>query len=212
MKITKFVHSCLLIEMPEPINRTALFDPGMMSAGALVVDKLEYLDDIIITHLHGDHFAPDLVAELVKKFPKVRITAPAEVVKHLSALGISSSDLPSDGIEIFTAPHEDVSPLFPDSQNIGVHYLNLLTDPGDSHTFQETKPVLVLPVTAPWGDVVRAAQLGLRLKPKYIIPVHDWHWSDDARTSTYDQLEGVFAKENIQFMKPETGVAFVLDV
>lgn len=43
MKITKFVHSCLLIEMPEPVNRTVLFDPGSFSEDALNIDKLEHL-------------------------------------------------------------------------------------------------------------------------------------------------------------------------
>ena len=62
MKITKFVHSCLLVEMPAPISRTALFDPGVWST--VDVNKLEYLDDIIITHEHGDHFDPELVKKL----------------------------------------------------------------------------------------------------------------------------------------------------
>ena len=64
MKVTKFVHSCLLVEMPAPINRTALFDPGAMSVDALEVDSLEYLDDIIITHEHGDHFHLPLIKQL----------------------------------------------------------------------------------------------------------------------------------------------------
>ena len=47
MKITKFKHSCLMVEMPE---RTALFDPGVFSAEMLQAHTFEFLDDIIITH------------------------------------------------------------------------------------------------------------------------------------------------------------------
>ncbi len=212
MKITKFVHSCLLVEMPEPVSRTALFDPGAMSEGALNVDALEFLDDIIITHGHGDHFHLPLVQKLVAKFPQVRITATPEVVEQLAAAGITASSEATAGITFFDAPHEDVSPIYPQPQNIGVHYLDLLTDPGDSHSFTESKAVLALPVTGPWGGMIKAAQLALKLQPQYIIPIHDWHWSDDARNSSYDSLEKLFDEHDITFIKAETGTAYVIDL
>lgn len=212
MKITKFVHSCLLVEMPDPVNRTALFDPGVMSEEALDVEALEFLDDIIITHEHSDHFSMDLVKKLVAKFPNVRITGTKPIVEALVQEGIAATSEPSKGIVFFEAPHEDVQPMFPHPENIGVHYLDLLTDPGDSHTFNESKTVLALPVQAPWGSTINAVKLALELKPKYIIPIHDWHWTDQARTGTYSNLERAFAKEGITFCKMETGKPVVLDV
>ncbi len=211
MKITKFVHSCLLVEMPAPTNRTALFDPGSMSTEAFDVDTLEYLDDIIITHAHPDHFDMSFIKALVAKFPVVRITAPHEVVEQLAGEGISASDTPSEGISFFDAPHENVEPMFPIPEEIGVHYLDLLSDPGDSHSFNESKQILALPITAPWGSTVKAVQLAIDLGPKHIIPIHDWHWSDDARTSTYDSLEKLFAEHDITFHKMETGQPIVID-
>ena len=213
MKITKFVHSCLLVEMPAPVNRTALFDPGSMSESALSVDSLEFLDDIIITHSHGDHLSMPLLKQLVAKFPDVRITTTQEVVDLLAHEGIHAQTDPPEGLVLFDAPHESVEPVFPTPQAIGVHYLDRLSDPGDSHHFSETKAILALPVTAPWGGMIAAVQLALELKPKYIIPIHDWHWSETARHSSYDRLEEIFAeKGNITFIKAETGVPFVLDV
>jgi L-ascorbate metabolism protein UlaG (beta-lactamase superfamily) len=212
LKITKFVHSCLLVEMPEPTNRTALFNPGMMSAEALDVDKLEHLDDIIITHSHGDHFSPELVAKLVQKFPKVRITSTPEVVAALAEKGIQATDQSSDGIELFESAHENVTPLYPQPQHTGVHYLGLLTDPGDNHHFGETKTVLAMPMTAPWGSMIAAVNLSLKLKPKYIIPIHDWHWKDVALAGTYHDIENILAAQNITFIQPKTGVPFLLDV
>lgn len=212
MKITKFVHSCLLVEMPEPVNRTALFDPGTMSEEALDVDALEYLDDIIITHKHNDHLSMDLIKKLVAKFPEVRITAPQEVVDQLKEQGIAATSQLSDGITFFEAPHESVAPMFPDCQEIGVHYLDTLSHPGDSHSFHETKAVLALPVQAPWGSTVNAVNLALELKPRYIVPIHDWHWRDEARQQSYDSLEKLFQEHNITFLKMETGQPVVLDV
>lgn len=214
MKITKFVHSCLLVEMPEPINRTALFDPGTMSESALDVDSLEYLDDILITHIHADHMSVDLIKQLVAKFPEVRITAPADAVEALKNEGITASSQPPEGVIIFEAPHEKLEPFMmaepPDE--LGYHYLELLSDPGDSHSFSETKEILALPIQAPWGSTRRAVELALELKPKYVIPIHDWHWSDDARRASYNNLEKIFADNGITFLKPETGESIVLDV
>jgi L-ascorbate metabolism protein UlaG (beta-lactamase superfamily) len=209
MKITKLVHSCLLVEQPD---RTALFDPGTMSEDAVNVDSLAFLDDIIITHSHQDHFSIDLIKALVKKFPAVRITAPSDVVKQLTDAGITASDQPSEGIVFFEAPHEIVDPMFPTPPEFGIHYLDRLTHPGDSHSFTETKKILALPVTAPWGTTVKAVDLGLTLKPKYIIPIHDWHWQAAAQEQTYNRLEQLFKEANITFIKAKNGEPFVLDV
>lgn len=210
MKITKLVHSCLLVEMPAPINRTALFDPGVM--GNVDADSLQYLDDIIITHGHADHFDLEVVKKLVAKFPDVRITAPDEVVQQLNSESIPATSAASEGIVFFESPHENVQPLYPQPQEIGVHYLDKLSHPGDSHSFQETKAILALPVTAPWGSMIKAAQLGLELKPRYIIPIHDWHWNDDARKGSYEHLEKLFGDAGITFIKAVNGEPFVLDV
>ncbi len=212
MKITKLEHSCLLVEMPDPVNRTALFDPGIMSEPYVDVEALVYLDDIFITHGHGDHLSVPLVKRLLQKFPDVRITAPQEVVDKLKQESILATTEEFEGVQFLDAPHENVEPLFPQPEEIGYHYLDLLTHPGDSHGFSETKQVLALPVTAPWGSTVKAAALALRLKPKYVVPIHDWHWKDDAREQTYDSLEKLFAENGITFLKMQNGQPVVLDV
>lgn len=201
MKITKLGHSCLLVEMPD---RTALFDPGVFSE--VNVDSLQYLDDIIITHEHEDHYDQKLLQKLVVKFPKVRVKTPATLVPKMP--NISATTDAVEGIEFFQAPHEGHPPMFNPPENIGVHYLGKLTDPGDSHSFTVTKEVLALPITAPWGSTDSAVQLALQLGPKVIIPIHDWHWKDEVRADMYDRLEGIFEQEGIRFIKPENGVAF----
>jgi L-ascorbate metabolism protein UlaG (beta-lactamase superfamily) len=202
VKITKYVHSCLLVETPD---RVAIFDPGTMSEAALDVDSLERLDDIFITHEHADHFSAELVKRLAQKFPGVRITSTPDVVKQLAEDSIKAgSDAPA-GVEFFDSPHESVEPLFPHPQEIGVHYLDALSHPGDSHSFKETKAILALPVQAPWGSTIKAVNLAIDLKPEHILPIHDWHWSDAARQQMYDMLEQVFGKHDIKFHKLATG-------
>jgi len=207
MKITKLGHSCLLVEMPD---RTALFDPGVMSN--VDVDSLEFLDDIIITHEHADHINMELIPKLVEKFPDVRITSTPGAVSQLKGAGIAASSEESDGIVFFNAPHEDVEPLFPKPDEIGVHYLDMLTHPGDSHSFEESKDILALPVTAPWGATTKAVHLALEHKPKYVIPIHDWHWRDEAREMMYGGLEQALGAEGITFIKIKDGEPVNLDV
>ncbi len=209
MKVTKFVHSCLLVEAE---GRTALFDPGSMSVEALKVENLSRLDDIFITHIHQDHCDISLVQELVTAFPEVRITSTPEVVEHLQAAGIRAGSEATEGVQFFDAPHESVKPLFPQPEEIGIHYLDMLSDPGDSHSFHETKAVLALPITAPWGSTIKALNITLELKPKHVLPIHDWHWSDIAREQMYDMFENQLASAGIKFHKLQTGEAIEVDV
>jgi L-ascorbate metabolism protein UlaG (beta-lactamase superfamily) len=205
MKITKFVHSCLLVETPD---RTAIFDPGVMSAEALgaAIPVLGRLDDIFITHVHQDHCDPALIKQLLAKFPNIRITAPADAVAALATENIKASDQPPQGVTFFDSPHEDVAPLFGQPpQELGFHYLDTLSDPGDSHSFTETKAILALPVQAPWGSTIRALNLALELKPKHVLPIHDWHWSDVAREQSYGMFERILGEQGIMFHKLQTG-------
>lgn len=210
MKITKLGHSCLLVEMPEPVNRTVLFDPGVMSD--VNVDSLEFLDDIVVTHEHGDHMNVELIKRLQQKFPQVRLTGSPKVAALLREEGLAAVSEMPEGMEVFTAPHEAVSPMFPDADNIGVHYLNKLTHPGDCTHFAETKEILALPVTGPWGSSVEILNHAVTLKPKYIIPIHDWHWNEDARQAMYEVIAAVCDKAGITFCRVENGRPLVLDI
>ncbi len=214
MKVTKFVHSCLLVEIPDPVNRTVLFDPGVMSAEVLPVDAIDRLDNIVITHGHPDHFSMPLVQELVAKHPSVHVTAPKEVVKLLEDQNIKAFDQPSEGIELFESPHAEVRPYLDADppEQIGVNFMNRLTHPGDSHKFLATQAVLALPVQAPWGSTVNALRLAIALQPRYVLPIHDWHWREEARTAMYAEFAKALAPHGITFVPLETGRPVELDV
>jgi L-ascorbate metabolism protein UlaG (beta-lactamase superfamily) len=208
-KITKFVHSCLLVETTD---RVALFDPGAMSANSVDVDKISSLDDIFITHIHQDHLDMDLLKKLVDKFPEVRITTTPEVVEKLVSENIKASIEPPEGVSFFDSPHENVEPLFPVPQEIGINYLDSLTDPGDSHSFNETKAILALPIQAPWGSTIKALNLALDLKPKFVLPIHDWHWREEAKTQMYNNFEKILGEEGITFYKLVDGEPVEIEV
>ena len=208
MKITKLVHSCLLVETAD---RTALFDPGVMST--VPIDTLTKLDDIVITHGHSDHFDLDLVKRLTTRFPDTHITAPDEVVTQLNSESIPATSAASSGIAFFDSPHQAVYPIMAtEPQELGIHYLDQLSHPGDSHSFHETKAILALPVQAPWGSSVDAVLLALKLKPKYVIPIHDWHWRDEVRESMYIRMQQIFDEQGMTFISAVNGEAFTINL
>jgi len=200
MKITKFVHSCLLVESAQ---RMTLFDPGMYSYETFNLNMLAKLDDIIITHEHPDHYHLPFIQALHIKFPNVSITTTKLVADQLAQQGFFNvRTASSDGIELEENTHESMEPLAPPpNPNLVVHYMNQLTHPGDSHHFNQSKQILALPVNAPWGTWARAATLGTELKPQFIIPIHDWHLNDIARKQLHDRLETYYNTQGIKFMK-----------
>ncbi len=55
-----------------------------------------------------------------------------------------------------------------------------------------------------------AVKLATELKPKYIIPIHDWMWKDEWRMQMYSGLGQYFEGQGIEFIQPIDGEPFVL--
>jgi L-ascorbate metabolism protein UlaG (beta-lactamase superfamily) len=202
MKVTKFVHACLLVESDEA---TVLFDPGIftLQSGLLDVESLKKLDYIVITHEHVDHFNLPLVAALVKKFPLVTVVTTDFVANILKEQGIRNVVTKSIGpIEIFSKKlHAELKPFGQAPQNIAVHFAGRLTVGGDRHDLEESKEILALTMTGPWGSMMGAAQMAVDLKSKILLPIHDWHWNDQAREQAYQTFESFFSQRGTKFVK-----------
>ncbi len=209
MRITKFVHSCVLVETPEA---AVLFDPGVYSyeSGTIEVNSLPELTHLVITHEHADHFHLPFVTELCERFQNLIIVTTEGVAASLRGKVKASIHTESVGpFVIFKSPHENLPTGMP-PQNIGVHFLDSFTHPGDSHSFSETKKILAMPMTAPWGSMTAAMNKIVELKPEVVIPIHDWHWRPEALDAMYIRLKEVLAKQNIDFIIPKDGQAVEL--
>jgi L-ascorbate metabolism protein UlaG (beta-lactamase superfamily) len=207
MKLTKFEHSCVLIEDTEnDIN--ILVDPGIFAwqSGNVDVAKLPQLNYIVVTHLHGDHLAEPFVRALVERSPDVQWIAPSDAQESLKGFGVTKVTNQSlDKLEVSEAEHAKVIPFGVACNNLRVDYDNKLTIVGDTHDISDTKDILLLPVQAPWGTTVEGLELGLKLKPKYILPVHDWMWRDEWKANVYDRFEAVLAEQDTKFIKAVNG-------
>jgi L-ascorbate metabolism protein UlaG (beta-lactamase superfamily) len=213
IKITKFVHSCLLVELGE---RVVLCDPGQFSweSGLFDINKLNTLDQIVITHEHFDHFHLPFLQALMERFPDVPIISTQSVKNQLEEKGFNNIYTESNIlVEIFSSKrHASLDPLGATPENIAVHIFDTLTVGGDRHDLEKSKTILALPVTAPWGSMMGATKMALDLAPKHIIPIHDWHWSEIARQQAYARLKSFFAEKEIIFHDMQDGVGIDIEV
>lgn len=204
MKITKLGHSCVLIETED---RVALFDPGGW-ATAFDIDAIERLDRIVITHEHGDHMDVDKIKALMQKFPDAHIVSNESIRSMLEDVGIEAMYREEMQCCVpFEAPHEKLpvpGAKAPDEN--GYHFKDLFTSPGDSHSFSETKKVLAMPVIAPWGKTGDAVDKILELKPEYVLPIHDWHYTPEAREWLQGLLEAALEGSGVTLLSAEPGI------
>lgn len=203
MKISKHVHSCLLVQ---EAGKVILIDPGNYTAQehALNIDTINQLDAIVITHEHPDHMDIPTIKTLIAKFPDVKIFSNLSVKDILGDEKIEVLTSGNEYVQMSPVPHEKIwfgSPV----PNIMATLFGRFTTPGDSHSFKIQTEILALPVQAPWGSTTRAVELAIELKPKVIIPIHDWHWRDEARKGMYQRLKEYFAQNGIDFKAVETG-------
>lgn len=204
MKISKYIHSCLLIKNAEKV---ILIDPGIYSVqgNAINTEMIDQLDYLLITHEHEDHMHLPLIKELVTKFPIVQIISNPSVVDILSKENINATNTGNKFIEVIDAPHEHIFGG-QQYQNVLFNLFGTFTDPGDNLRFDKACRVLALPVQAQWGSLTQAVEKAMEVKPEIIIPIHDWHWSDEARVGLYARLKDYFGQNNIKFLGLQTGV------
>ena len=178
--ITKLVHACLLIDTGD---QRILVDPGTFTWNDKRFDlaMVAGVDRILITHEHPDHVSIDLVREALERSndAEIETTAPLQAI-----LAEHDIEAVTEGTPQFAAPHERI-PIGPGPANVGFHIAGAVTHPGDSHSFVETMPILAMPFAAPWGSVTGGADRTRLVRPRYVIPIHDWFVSDPGRDFLY---------------------------
>ncbi len=213
MRLTKLVHSCLIVESE---GKKALVDPGNYSwqSGIILPDVLGEIDYIIVTHAHPDHLDPQFAAVINDKSPNALWYGPPEVVSVLKTQGIDGSSTSElSDVKFIPSKHANLHPWMkqqPDHTSF-VLFKDLLIS-GDHQDFSEMHGAKYLAgaFTAPWGSIVAGAQMIERMnpRPEKYIPVHDWHLNDTHREAAYGQAEEVFGQFGVSVVKPTNGEPF----
>ena len=172
MKITKLEHSGIIIEKD---GRRVVFDPVEIRGK---IPKLENVVAIVITHKHGDHLQPEVIAEIRRDNPVVKIFTTSDTVSLVEdAVSVKSGDsFEVDGfkLDFFGKSHADIIPGQTPCENIGVVVDDEIINPGDSFDQPNTKAdVLCVAISAPWLKIVESMNYVKSIRPKTVIPVHD---------------------------------------
>jgi L-ascorbate metabolism protein UlaG (beta-lactamase superfamily) len=179
MRVTKFGHSCLLVEQVGAEGTRLLVDPGGYSRG---FERLRGLAAVLITHQHPDHVDVDRLTELLARNPDALCVADEETADQLHAAGISVRPVhPDDELAFAGVPvrvlggrHAVIHPDIPQISNVGYVIAGRLLHPGDALTVPDVAvDVLCLPTAAPWLKAAEAVDYLRSVRPRLALPIHE---------------------------------------
>jgi len=192
MRLTKFGHSCLLVEEG---GARVLLDPGSFSEG---FETLEGLTAVCLTHQHIDHVDPERVRPLLDRNPGVRVVSDEGSAEALGEAG-ADVEVVHDGDELALGglalrvvgrDHAAVHPEIPVVPNVGYLVGGRLFHPGDALTMPgEPVEVLAVPAGAPWLKLADAVDYLREVGPRVAVPVHEKVLSEVGISSHYRLLE-----------------------
>lgn len=209
MRISKFVHSCLLVEEG---GTSVLFDPGKFSFldGGVKPERFQNLAAIVLTHEHPDHMDDESLQVIVAQNPGAPVIANSAIRDRLADKSIQvevhesgSRTIGAITLRAIVATHANLLNAVP-PRNVAYTVNDRLLHPGDS--FDEALDVcrgieiLALPVMAPWNTELQVAAFAERIAPKVAIPIHDGYAKDFFLKTRYENYRKYFAQPGIEFI------------
>jgi len=207
MKISKYLHSCLLFELD---NYQLLFDPGKFSFAEGLVTPQMFADvnSIVITHIHPDHFDIDILKSIVA-LNKAEVITNSQVGKELEKANLKYTLLEEGThkagpfkLQAFPVKHELImdNPL---PQMTGFLINNKILHPVDSmeeklFNFKGIE-LLIMVSMAPFANEPTISAFADELHPKQILPVHDGYAKDFFILQRYAAYKKHFDKLGIRF-------------
>ncbi len=218
MRISKFIHACLLVESE---GTRILFDPGKFTFldGTIQPESFRDLDAIVVTHKHLDHVDDAALKVSVQHNPSAVVLGNHQIREQLATSGIEVEVFESGTrrvgkctLEAIVADHAKILNAECPT-NVAYIVNDRLMHPGDSfdHSLDARKGIelLALPVMAPWNTELAVAEFALRLAPKTVFPIHDGYAKPFFLQSRYDNFTKYFAKQGIEFVAlMEAGASF----
>ncbi len=209
MKITKFGHCCLLLEIK---GTRILTDPGEFST---LQNEVQNLHIVLITHEHADHLHVESLKTVLQNNPNAKVITNSSVGKILTQEGIEftkveegESHIQNDVLfEGFGKDHATVYGNMPQMLNTGYFLDNNFFYPGDAFT-NPGKPVklLALPVEGPWMRSSESIDYALEINPVQCIPVHDGRLKNPEMAASWPKR--ILEEKGIKFSSLEIGKTY----
>ena len=207
MKISKYLHSCLVFELD---GYKLLFDPGKFSfaEGLVKPEMFADVNGIIITHVHPDHLDVDILKQIIDLSGAAFYTN-AQVGEVLVKAGIAHTiwiegvyNLGPFKLQAISVKHELIldNPL---PQMTGFIINDKVLHPVDSMEDNLLKykgiELLIMVTMAPFTNELRITDFADKLQPKQILPVHDGYAKDFFIEQRYTAYTKHFEKRGIKF-------------
>jgi L-ascorbate metabolism protein UlaG (beta-lactamase superfamily) len=182
-----------------------------------LTDDLPPADLLLITHAHGDHFAPDDIARV--KNNKTIIVAPQDVARELSGnvKPVKPGDrLEAAGVKIEAVPAYNIDPArlgaHPKANNWVGYVLqlggNTYYHAGDTDHLPELDRIRTDVAFLPIGDggyvmtVDEAAGMAKALKPKFAVPMHYGFYPGVGVAGDGDRFKKAASPIEVKVFKP----------
>lgn len=175
MRLTKFHHSCVLVETEQA---RVLIDPGTFTPG---FEDLTDLTAVLVTHQHPDHVDVDRLPILLERNPSAALYADEGTVGLLAgtsidATAVHSGDILDVGVAVSVhgGTHGVVHPDVPVIPNVAYLVDGRFYHPGDSWATPGTDvEILGLPTGAPWIKTSEAVDFLRAQRPRVAVPIHE---------------------------------------
>jgi L-ascorbate metabolism protein UlaG (beta-lactamase superfamily) len=189
MKLTKFEHSCLLLEVAD---ERLIIDPG---AFTMPLGEFGDVVAVVVTHEHGDHWTADQLERIIDRNPDVVIYGPAGVAAAAGDIAVTvvkDGDVIEAGafnLKFFGEKHAEIHSSIPVIDNVGVLVNDELYYGGDAFVVPPVEVrTLAVPASAPWMKISEAMDYVLTVKPKRAFPVHELVLSTIGKGLSNDRL------------------------
>ena len=180
MIITHHGHSCVAIEKE---GTKILIDPGKFAfdVNGKQPEDFTGITAILLTHEHGDHTDPEIIAKILAVNPGCLIYTNNSIVKILGEKGVLAQTL-APGSEVvigsltaraIDCPHGSLPVPVPESTGFLID--GIILDPSDSldpQPLPQGVKVLLAPACAPWMTANDAIAFVEKVKPEIVMPVH----------------------------------------
>jgi L-ascorbate metabolism protein UlaG (beta-lactamase superfamily) len=206
MKLTKFEHACLIVEVAD---ERLIIDPGMF---AMPLGEFGNVVAVVVTHEHGDHWTEEQLTRIVERNPEVVIYGPAGVVAAAAGhtvVAVHDGDVIEAGpftLRFFGDKHAVIHHSIPVIDNVGVLVNEQLYYGGDALVVPSVEvDTLATPIGAPWLKIGDAMDYVLAVKPKRAFPVHEMTLSVAGKDMGHARLTWATEQNGGQYFVLEPG-------